>query len=113
MTLEEKVAAYKELGKKIEELEKERKILVAEILQSIPKETKSIQVAGYCVKRVCRLSIKTSLENAKMFDAVKVQEVVDKEKIKRLYEQGQPVPDVSEFQYIQVTSLVREPSDAL
>jgi hypothetical protein len=104
MELEEKVAKYKELGTQIAELEKEKKLLATEILQYIPKEKKSIQVAGSSVKRVRRLSIKTSLEAAKLYDAVKIEEVVDKEKIKLLYEQGEEIPDVSEIEYIQVSS---------
>lgn len=108
MTLEEKVAAYKDLGKKIEELERLKKNIVREILELIPKETKTIHVANYSVKRVRRLSILTSLENAKLFNAVKVQTVVDKEKIKELFEQGQQIPDVTEYEYIQVSSLVKE-----
>ena len=103
MTLEEKIAIYKDVKNKIEELENQKKILVAEILQLIPNEVKSIEVAGDFVKRFCRLSIRTSLENAKLFNAVKMQEVVDKEKIKKLYEQGQQIPDVSEIHYIQVS----------
>ena len=108
MELEEKIAKYKELGKQISELENEKKALVSEILQCIPRETKSIQVAGNSVKRVRRLLIKTSLEAAKLFHAVKIQEVVDKEKIKQLFEQGQEIPDVKEYEYIQVTSLVKK-----
>jgi hypothetical protein len=108
MDLEKKIAAYKDLGKRIEELERQKKVLVAEILQFIPMETKSIHIAGNCVKRVRRLSIRTSIENAKLFHAVKMQEVVDKEKIKRLYEQGQQIPDVTEFEFIQVIASVKE-----
>jgi len=108
MEIEEKIAKYKELGKQISELEEQKKILVSEILRCIPKETKSIQVAGHSVKRICRLSIRTSLETAKLFKAVKIQEIVDKEKIKRLYEEGQNIPDVSEFEYIQVSCLVKK-----
>ncbi len=108
MTLEEKIAAYKDLGKKIEELERMKKNLVSEILEFIPKETKAIRVGEYSVRRVRRLSIRTSIESAKLFNAVKVQEVVDKEKIKRLVGQGQQIPDVTEFEFIQVSALVKE-----
>ncbi len=108
MELEQKIERYKELGQRIAELEMQKKALVAEILQSIPKESKSIQVSGHTVKRVRRLSIRTSLEAAKLFEAVKIQEVVDKAKIKRLYEQGQAIPDVTEVEYIQVSSLKEE-----
>ncbi len=113
MELEDKVAKYKEVGMQIAELEKQKKLLVAEILQYIPKETKSIQVAGLTIKRVRRLSIRTSLGAAKLLDALKIQEVVDKEKIKLLYEQGQEIPDVSEFEYIQVSSPLKNKVSSL
>jgi hypothetical protein len=103
--LEEKVRAYKELGKKIEELEAQKKAIVDQILHILPKETKNVQIAEYQVKRISRLSIKTSLENAKLLGAVKTQEVIDRAKIKDLYEQGLSVPDVTEIQFIQVYTL--------
>jgi hypothetical protein len=105
MTLEDKVNVYKELSRTIEELENQKKGLVQEILQLIPKETKTVCVLDYQVKRMSRFSIKTSLESARAFGAVKVEEVVDKKKIKQLIEQGQFIPDVSEIHYIQVSSL--------
>lgn len=108
MTLEEKVNAYKELRSKIEELENQKKLLVAEILQLIPKETKSMQVSGSTVRRYSRLSIKISIENAKILDAVKMQEVVDREKIKKLFDRGEHLPDVEEIHYIQVSSFLQK-----
>ncbi len=103
MTLEEKVRVYKELGQKIAEMELQKKAIVAEILQLFPKEAKTVQVAEYSVKRMARLTIKTSLENARQIGAVKFEELVDKDKIKQLVYRGHAVPDVSEIQYIQVT----------
>ena len=105
MTLEEKVSAYKELRSKIEELESQKKIIAAEILQLIPQETKAVQVSGSTVRRISRLSIKISIENAKILDAVKMLEVVDREKIKKLFERGDDIPDVEEIHSIQVYSL--------
>lgn len=104
MALEEKVAMYKELRAKIEELENQKKNLVKEILELMPKETKSILVADSTVKRYSLLSIKISVENAKILDAVKIQEVVDREKIKKLYASGEQIPDVEEIHYIRVSS---------
>lgn len=101
-SLLEKVKAYSALKEKIEALETQKKALVAEILQLMPKKTKSLPVPGYIVKRAMRLSIKTSLESAKLLGAVKMEEVIDKEKIKGLYALGHPVSDVSEIHFIQV-----------
>lgn len=108
MTLEEKVALYKELRAKIEELENQKKNLVTEILELMPKETKSIQVADSMLRRYSQLSIKISVENAKILDAVKTQEVVDRDKIRKLYACGEQIPDVEEIQYIRVCSFSAE-----
>jgi hypothetical protein len=102
-SLEEKVRAYKELRAKVEELEQQRKLLVQEILLEMPQDEKAIRVAEYLVKRTSRLSIMTSLQDARELEAVKMQEVIDKKKIKQLHEIGHPVPGVSELHYITVT----------
>ena len=102
-SIEEKVKVYKTLTEKIEELEAQKKILAFDILNRMPQEAKSMYVADFQVRRIVRLNIKTSLEAAQSLDAVQWKEVVDKEKIKSLYELGHPVPDVTEIQYIQVS----------
>ena len=103
MSIEDKVRAYKALGDKIEELEAQKKALAQEILQEMPRENNVLRVAEYQVRRVMRLSIRTSLEDAKLIGAVRVEEVVDRDKIKELYRLKQTPPDVSEIEYIQVS----------
>jgi hypothetical protein len=104
MTIESKVAEYIELRSKLEELENQKKRVVAEILELIPKGTNTIQLPHCRVKRASLLSIKTSLENAQRLGAIKIKEVVDRDKIKQLYESGQNPPDVTEVHFIQVYS---------
>lgn len=103
MELEEKVKAYKELVSKIEEFEEQKRLLSADILLLMPKEKNSIRLAGFQVRRIMRLSIKTSIEEAKLLGAVKLEEVIDKEMIKELFTTGHPVPNVSQIQFIQVS----------
>lgn len=105
MSIENKVQAYRELAKKIEALEEQKRQLSQEILQLMPQEVQVMRVLEFQVKRMSKLSIKTSLEVAKAFGAAKIQEVVDKEKIKQLVQQGLSIPDVSEIQFIQVSTL--------
>ena len=50
--IESKVAAYKELGQKIEELEEQKKKLVEEILALMPQETHSLRIAHFCKLRI-------------------------------------------------------------
>ena len=103
MSMEDKVRAYRALGDKIEELEAQKKALVQEILQAMPSDQKVLRVAEYQVRRIMRLSIRTSLEDAKLLGAVKIEEVIDRDKIKELYRINQTPPGVSEFEYIQVS----------
>ena len=102
MSLEEKIARYVELRQQIEEMENQKKALVAEVLELIPKETPTASIPGYRIKRASMLSIKTSLNSARQLGAVKMKEIVDKEKIKKLYQEGLNPPDVSELHFIQV-----------
>lgn len=102
MTIEEKIQLYKSLGKQIEELEEQKKLLAKEILQAIPQDTKMVRIADYNVRRISRLSIKISLENARLLDAVKMEEVIDKDRIKELYEKGHELPDVSEYSILNI-----------
>lgn len=104
MELEEKVKAYKELVSKIEEFEEQKRLLAADILILMPKEKNSVRVAGFQVRRIMRLSIKTSIDEAKLLGAVKLEEVIDKEMIKELFTKGHPVPNVSQIQFIQVSN---------
>ncbi|MBI2809476.1 MAG: hypothetical protein HYX67_01405 [Candidatus Melainabacteria bacterium] len=64
-----------------------------------------MEVGEYVVRSHNRLSIQISLHNAKNLGAVKMQEVVDKEIIKKLYEAGQKMPDVKPIQFISVSKL--------
>ncbi|OGN63652.1 MAG: hypothetical protein A3E80_02660 [Chlamydiae bacterium RIFCSPHIGHO2_12_FULL_49_9] len=101
MTFEEQIKTYRELGDKINELELQRKALGFEIIQQM--EEKTVKMGGFVVRHYKRLSIKLSIEEARIFDATKMEEVVDKDRIKALYEQGEPVQGVSEIEYIHVS----------
>lgn len=67
--------------------------------------TPVLQVPGYRVKRYHRLSIAVTVDNARILNAVKFEEVVDKDKIKALYNKGQPIEGVTEVNYIQVSKI--------
>ena len=109
MELEEQVRAYREMGKQLEELEQKRKVLGATILQQM--DGKSMEVAEYRVRRYSRLSIKLSLREARLIDAVKMKEVIDTDRIKQLYQDGAELAGVSEMHYVQVTLRKQELCD--
>lgn len=102
MSLEEQIRLHKEISKKIEELEEQKRTLSQSIMQAMTGKT--LQLGDYLVKRFSRLSISMTPDQARTFNAVKFEEVVDKEKIKMLYRSGNPIAGVKEIEYIQISS---------
>jgi hypothetical protein len=101
MNLEEQIKLHQELSKKIAELEEKKQILGISILQQM--QSKVLQVPGFLVRQYSRLCIKTSIEEARSLQATKVDEVIDKDKIKMLYNNGEPINGISEVRYIQIS----------
>jgi hypothetical protein len=101
MDFEEQIRAYHEMGTKIAELEQQRKALGATILQQMQEKT--MRVADYVVRRCNKFSIQLTIEEARVFDAVKTEEVIDRAKIKALYGLGKVTQGISETQYVQVS----------
>jgi len=101
MNLEEQIRLHKEISLKIEDLEKQKKILGESIMQQMPG--KALQVPGFLVKRFSRLSISISTEQARELNALILKETIDRDAIKRLYNTGLRIPGVSECHYIQIS----------
>ena len=105
MNLEDQIKLHKTLSLQIEEMEEQKKALGTTIMQAMNEKT--LRIPGYIVRRLSRLNIKLSLEEARLLNAIKLEEMVDKDKIKALCKEGQIINGVSEIQYIQVLT---EPS---
>ena len=103
--LENKLKQYREIAEGIKTLEAKRKELGQEILQMMPEGMKQLQTPGYKVFKQQRLFFKTTLEEAEKFSAVKTDVVVDKVKLKELYEMGNEIPGVSRTEYVMVKEL--------
>lgn len=101
--LQDQVKLHKELSKKIEELESQKKKLADTIMQQMI--TKTVSFPGFIVRRCNRISIKLTVEEARSLNAVKWEESVDKDKIKVLYNNGQSILGVSEIHYIQISEI--------
>lgn len=101
MNLQNQIKLHKELSKKIDELENEKKTLGLAIMHQM--QGKTLTVPGFIVRRYSRLSIKLSIAEARSYNAVKLEETVDKDKIKALCNNGQAIHGVSEIQYIQIS----------
>jgi hypothetical protein len=104
MNLEEQIKAHKELSRKIEELEQQKKALGISIMRQM--QDKSLRVSNYLVRRFMRLSFKVSLEQARTLNATKMEESVDKDKLKNLYQQNPSIQGISEVHYIQISELI-------
>lgn len=102
MNLQDQVKLHKEISKKIEELESQKKELGFAIMQQM--SSKTVNLPGFVVKLCKRLSIKLTIEEARALNAIRTEEVVDREKIKALYNNGHSINGVNEIQYIQISS---------
>lgn len=102
MNIEDQIKLHKEISQKIEELEEQRKALGVEIMRKMP--SKIFHIPGFIVRCCSRLSIKLSLDSARSLNAIKLEETVDKEKLKALYYSGQAIEGIREIQYIQISS---------
>jgi hypothetical protein len=102
MLIEDLVKEYKELSAQITALEEKRKAIGKKILPLMP--AKKYQVDQWVVRIQSRLSIKTTIEEAKQLGLSKLEEVVDKDKIKELVALGHAIPNVSMFEYVTVSS---------
>ena len=100
--LEAKLKQYREIAEQIKMLEEKKKGLSQEILALMPEGMKQLQISGLKVIRQQRISFKTTIEEADRFAAVKTDIVVDKVKLKVLYESGQQIPGVSCTEYVLV-----------
>ncbi len=74
----------------------------------MPQNEEKIKLQNLQVKRYSRLTIKTTIETAKSFGATKIEEIVDKDEIKKLVTQGIFIDGVTESTYIIVSKLTRE-----
>ncbi len=102
MSLEEQIKEYHALGRKIVELERQKKELGQLILQQMSQKVCSI--AGFVARRYERLSIKTSIDEARAVHATKTEEVLDKDRLKELHQSGQMIPGISLIQYVHVSA---------
>ena len=102
MSLEEQIRTYQALVRQIAEIERQKKELGAEILKQMT--AKILSIPGYTVRRYDRLSIKTPVEEARKFGATKMEEVLDKEKLKQLHASGAEIPGISPLSFIQVST---------
>ena len=101
MDLAEKIALYKQLIRQIETLEEEKRKISQEIIAEMTD--KRFDTAEFRAIRYQRLSIRPSLELARQLNATKMEEQVDKEKIKQIFHSGVAIEGVEMRSYLTVT----------
>ena len=101
MTLEEKIAAHCEICRKIQQLEEEKKTLAQEILAEMP--SKKMTFRGHIARIQTRLIIGIPMDQARMLDATKMVEQIDKGKIAEIHKSGVALEGVREISYLIVT----------
>lgn len=99
--LHEQIRKHKEISLKIEELEEHKKALGQLIMQAM--HGKALTIGNFLVKRHSRVCISIKVDEARHYDAVKMEEAVDKDKIKALFNSGVAIPGVKESTYIVVS----------
>lgn len=102
MTLQNQVELHKALSKKIEELEAQKKELGLAIMKQMTSKT--VTLPGFVVRHCSRLSIKLTIDEARSLNAVKLEEAVDKDKLKALHNNGHHINGISEIHYIQISN---------
>lgn len=108
--LETNIRAYKELAQRIAELEEQKKQLGQVILQQM--KAKTMSVAGYLVRKCERINVSIDLQKAREWHATKLEEVIDKDKLKQLHRAGHEIPGISISQFIQICDNKKSPSSA-
>lgn len=104
MKFEEQIKLHKELSQQIELLEQQKRELGLSILQHM--QNKKIEVGPFVVRKCSRLTIKVTVDEARAMNATKIEEVVDKDKIKALYQRNRSIPGVTQIEYIQISSTI-------
>ncbi|HEY2810066.1 MAG TPA: hypothetical protein VGJ00_01560 [Rhabdochlamydiaceae bacterium] len=102
MGLAEKIATYKQLIRQIEQLEEEKRKISQEIIAEMPdKRFETAEFRAICYQR---LSIRPSLDLARHLNATKMEEQIDKEKIKQIFHSGVPIEGVEMRSYLLVSA---------
>lgn len=102
MDLAEKIATYKQLIRQIGILEEEKRKISQEIIAEMPE--KRFESAEFKAIRYQRLSIRPPLELARLLHATRMEEQVDKEKIKQIFHSGVHIEGVEMRSYLLVSA---------
>lgn len=93
----------------IEELEASLSVIKDELSSRLDAEHLKGKVIGnYAVSKVSRTNFRPTLEQAKELAATKMVETVDTAALKRLFDQGVPIPNTTTATYVMVKPLEKK-----
>jgi hypothetical protein len=98
--MEQLIRQLVDLNNKIKELEEKKRVVMQEILVTMPGNRWESE--RFRVIKVQLCNIKTSLEDARSLGLTLIHEVPDKAAIKTRYFAGEKIPDVSVSQHVRV-----------
>ena|SRR3989304_8654210 len=104
-SLEALLRVHKELTNQIRELEDQKKEISKNLLTAFPPGIKKYTTPCFNVFRQERISFRTTLEEARVFHAVKTEETVDKSKLASLHSSGTTIPGITHTEYVLVKEI--------
>lgn len=107
MTPEDLTLAYVQLRDREDEIAATKLTLKTELISRLRDVMKvdGAPLAGYAVTTYSIVSFKTKVEDAEKLGAIKIEKKVDTTILRKLYDAGRPVPDVTVRQELRVTEI--------
>ena len=97
---------YRNLTGQIDALSEKKSEVGNQILAQLKE--KNTMTPRFKVSKFQRVTVRTSLESARVFGCVVQVEDIDKEALRRLYDEGIPVPNIQQSEYIRIAPLAKE-----
>lgn len=99
-TIEDLCFEQRRIVKQIEELSKLKENLTDQILSLMTSD--KVVTTNYKITKIRQISVKTSLDCARALGCTVMQEEIDKDALRKLYQKGVTVPDVKENEWIRI-----------
>ena len=112
MKVEDLVEFYVATRDEQDQLEAQRQAVKVEIMDRLTKaKVDGMQVKDWAVTKFKMVAFKTSLEDAKKYGAVKVEEKPDTTILRKLYNKGEKIAGAEEKEELRVTLIEKEVSE--
>lgn len=103
MSLEDLVELYVNTREQEEEVAAQKTAVKTEIIERLKKaKLDGTQVGDYAVTKFRMITFQTTLEDAKKYGAVKVEEKADTTILRKLFDKGEKIPGAIEREELRV-----------